>query len=78
MIDRLYECNTLTILDWVEEHMAPLVESMEPKKQRTYEDVLCDAQEEASDLSWIHYLGWSSRFLIILENLVLRKQLLKR
>ncbi|XP_067928992.1 cilia- and flagella-associated protein 54-like [Watersipora subatra] len=46
--------------DWVEEQMAPLVESMEPKKLRTYEDVLCDAQEEAIDLNWIHCLGYQS------------------
>ena len=37
--------------------MAPLVESMEPRKVRTYEEKLCDAQEEAADLNWIHYLG---------------------
>lgn len=37
--------------------MAPLVESMEPKRVRTYEETLIDAQEEARDLSWLHYLG---------------------
>ena len=47
----------ITLVDWVEEQMAPLVESMEPRKVRTYEEKLCDAQEEAADLNWIHYLG---------------------
>lgn len=37
--------------------MAPLVEALEPRKVRTYEDMMCDALEEANDLSWIHYLG---------------------
>lgn len=48
-------------LDWIEEQMAPLVESMEARKVRTYEDILCDAQEEAADLNWIHYLGKTLR-----------------
>lgn len=50
-------------IDWVEEQMAPLVESMEPRKVRTYEEKLCDAQEEAADLNWIHYLGMLNRKL---------------
>lgn len=55
----LYNIHVMEIVDWVEEQMAPLVESMEPKKVRTYDDILCDAQEETVDLNWIHYLGKS-------------------
>lgn len=55
MIDDIRLSKTST--DWVEEQMAPLVQKMEPKKVRTYEDMLCDAQEEANELNWIHYLG---------------------
>jgi len=44
--------------------MAPLVESMQTKKVRTYDDDMCDAQQEAESLSWIHYLGKENDLLL--------------
>lgn len=54
------------VSDWVEEQMAPLVESMEPPRVPTYEDNLVNTYDEAHSLNWIHYLGTFLRFFLSL------------